>query len=213
MSQELEQPEIIALAVQSARMTNDGWDDGREYAVLADEASEYEQKIGYPLMTIAQHERIVAALRDELAAANECAADAIDELRRQNNALAAQLAELKGQEPVGEIRGFKEPGIAPFADIWEWLAPGTKLYAQPVAPAQQDVPELYECIGKGGEYEKLGYAIPAGTLKALHGDSGLIVYRDAKSGDLYFRDPHDFKRRMQKITAPQPVAQEGEGDE
>ncbi|MEE3637063.1 hypothetical protein UIA24_22850 [Pseudomonas sp. AL 58] len=31
-------------------------------------------------------------------------------------------------EPVGVMRASTEAGIAPFADIWPWLEPGTKLY-------------------------------------------------------------------------------------
>lgn len=39
------------------------------------------------------------------------------------------------QNPVGVMRASKELGVAPFADIWAWLEPGTKLYASPRVPS------------------------------------------------------------------------------
>ena len=59
--------------------------------------------------------------------------------------------------------------------------------------------ELYTCIGKGGTYERLGYAKPSGTLRTIQGESGVIVYRDVQTGQLYFRDPGDFQSRMAPI--------------
>lgn len=35
------------------------------------------------------------------------------------------------QKPVGVIRTSSEAGVAPYADIWPWLEPGTKLYTSP----------------------------------------------------------------------------------
>lgn len=61
--------------------------------------------------------------------------------------------------------------------------------------------ERFTCAGKGGAYERLGLAKPAGAIKAVQGDSGLVVYRDEESGQLYFRDPADFARRMERIEA------------
>lgn len=57
----------------------------------------------------------------------------------------------------------------------------------------------YTCVGKGGRYEYLGHAKPAGSLKALHGDSALAIYRCRSTGQLYFRDPREFQLRMQRI--------------
>jgi len=57
----------------------------------------------------------------------------------------------------------------------------------------------FECIGKGGVYERLGYAKPSGALRTIHGESGVIVYRDTETGQLYFRDPADFQQRMQEL--------------
>lgn len=38
---------------------------------------------------------------------------------------------MEKQKPVGVMRASSEPGVAPFADIWSWLEPGTELYASP----------------------------------------------------------------------------------
>nr|WP_282103254.1 hypothetical protein [Pseudomonas sp. PNPG3] len=43
------------------------------------------------------------------------------------SALPAESVQHQG-EPVGVMTASSEPGIAPFADIWPWLEPGTKLY-------------------------------------------------------------------------------------
>jgi len=59
----------------------------------------------------------------------------------------------------------------------------------------------YTCVGKGGEYESLGYAKPSGALRTVHGESGIIVYRDTTDNQLYFRDPGDFQQRMVRIKA------------
>ena len=69
---------------------------------------------------------------------------------------------------------------------------------------------LFTCRGKGGEYAKLGYAKPAGALKTIQGDNGVVVYRDIESGQLYFRDPHDFQSRMTELCILEPCSLGGE---
>ncbi|QQE90232.1 Lar family restriction alleviation protein [Azotobacter chroococcum] len=69
------------------------------------------------------------------------------------------------------------------------------LYTAP--PAQQS--PLYTCIGKGGRYEKVGSAKPAGIANFEHNIGAVIVYRDIESDHLYFRLPLDFNRRMKRI--------------
>lgn len=59
--------------------------------------------------------------------------------------------------------------------------------------------DRFTCAGKGGAYERLGFAKPAGAIKAIQGDSGLVVYRDEETGQLYFRDPADFAARMERV--------------
>lgn len=66
------------------------------------------------------------------------------------------------------------------------------------APRARKV-ERFTCAGKGGAYERLGMAKPAGAIKTVQGDSGLVVYRDEETGQLYFRDPADFARRMEQV--------------
>ena len=41
----------------------------------------------------------------------------------------AWLDLLAGVEAVGEMRASESLGVAPYADIWGWLQPGTKLYS------------------------------------------------------------------------------------
>lgn len=54
--------------------------------------------------------------------------------------------------PVGVIRESDEMGVAPYADIWPWLEPGTKLYAAP-QPAP-DVSALVEALEKIAELKQ-----------------------------------------------------------
>ena len=46
-----------------------------------------------------------------------------------------------GVDPVGEIRASSELGVAPYADIWPWLQPGTKLYTADQVQAADSVLE------------------------------------------------------------------------
>jgi hypothetical protein len=55
----------------------------------------------------------------------------------------------------------------------------------------------HTCIGKGGQYQHLGLAHPAGELR---GSAAVEVYRDVATGQLYFRTPDDFSRRMALIS-------------
>jgi|GEM_PF-3267828 len=63
------------------------------------------------------------------------------------------------------------------------------------APVAAVLPR-YTCIGKGGEYELLGSAIGAGTLKEM---SAIPVYRDTTTGQIFVRTPLDFSTRMESI--------------
>jgi hypothetical protein len=60
------------------------------------------------------------------------------------------------------------------------------------AAMRQPQGELYNCIGKGGEYELVGVATGAGESRY----QTVAVYRDVPTGALYFREPHDFDKRM-----------------
>lgn len=50
---------------------------------------------------------------------------------------------------------------------------------------------IYECIGKGGEYEVVAVAQGAGTLKGFN----YYVYKNA-DGVHFMREPEDFLSRM-----------------
>lgn len=54
--------------------------------------------------------------------------------------------------------------------------------------------DRYTCTGKGGDYELLGIAQGAGTLKGL----SHMVYRNV-DGVMFVREPQDFLVRMEKI--------------
>lgn len=93
------------------------------------------------LMTVAQHERIVGALRAENAklseALDECDGDRW-KLRSERDSALARVAELERQEPVA----LANRGLHAFWVKWTEAAaglygPGIKLYAAPVAQAQQ----------------------------------------------------------------------------
>lgn len=68
--------------------------------------------------------------------------------------------------------------------------------------------ELYTCIGKGGEYELIGHAMGAGKSKLIN---DLTVYRDTKTGVLYFRELSDFQARMAPVAASAPQGQQEPG--
>lgn len=70
--------------------------------------------------------------------------------------------------------------------------------------------QVFTCQGKGGEYVKLGYAKPAGAIKAIQGDSGLMVYMDTATKQLYFRDPTDFRQRMVPLGTVEPCSLGGD---
>jgi hypothetical protein len=70
-------------------------------------------------------------------------------------------------------------------------------HAEEIARRLNAYPTLvYTCIGKGGEYELIGQAKGAGTMRD-HAD--LVVYRDAQAGQLYCRARPDFVDRMQLV--------------
>lgn len=56
------------------------------------------------------------------------------------------------------------------------------------------ISQIYECVDKGGSYECLGLAKPAGDAKDEIGD--VYTYRCTETGQLYFRLPSDFNERM-----------------
>jgi len=67
----LEQPaeaegvEVVAYVGCQARMTTEGWENGEEYLVFADQASDADKRYDVPLMTVAQHLAALAAVTAE----------------------------------------------------------------------------------------------------------------------------------------------------
>lgn len=86
---------------------------------------------------------------------------------------------------------------------WEWAPIGTPTHWQPLPDLPgADGPvsassHLYTCIGKGGEYEVVDQAKPAGELRELVMGEELIVYRDQATQAAYVRIRSDFDRRME----------------
>jgi hypothetical protein len=67
--------------------------------------------------------------------------------------------------------------------------------------------ELYTCIGKGGEYELVGVARGAGTMRG----NLVHVYRDTGTGCLFYRTPMDFSQRMARAEGAAPTAAQAAG--
>lgn len=126
------------------------------------------------LMTVAQHERIVGALRAENAKLSE-ALDRWplirDSLKLRLADALARVAELERQEPVA----LANRGLHAFWVKWTEAAaglygPGIKLYAAPVAQAQHSVPE--------------GLAlIPVRETEAMHDAVMALLYKGVARTD------------------------------
>ncbi|SER36849.1 MULTISPECIES: hypothetical protein [Pseudomonas] len=94
-------------------------------------------------------------------------------------------------------------------EFWAWQGDGTdhlESLACPVMIQASDLRQLsganlkrFECIGKGGSYELLGDAIPAGEARE-EGMTMLAVYRETEGARrLFYRYPGDFAKRMRKL--------------
>jgi hypothetical protein len=71
--------------------------------------------------------------------------------------------------------------------------------------------QVFTCIGKGGEYEVIGYSNGAGPKR---GESIVVYYDVTKPDILYHRSADDFKVRMQwQGTRASHASNAGEGDE
>lgn len=87
---------------------------------------------------------------------------------------------------VGNCNTLK-PAKFGVADVWVGLekGKGSKPYHRP----------LFECTGKGGEYELIGLAKPAGEARKMNFEE-VQVYRDNDTGKLYYRHPSCWAFRM-----------------
>ncbi|NTT95266.1 LysM peptidoglycan-binding domain-containing protein [Pseudomonas aeruginosa] len=130
---EAERPEVVAWQYRVTAGPQTGWSlwhpgKGEEF----ERSYTVERR---PLMTVAQHERIVAQLHDAL---DESDGDRW-KLRSERDAALARVAELEKQEPVATIAkvpGEDWNGLHFYRDL-QGMQPGTKLYAAPVTQDQQ----------------------------------------------------------------------------
>lgn len=166
---EAERPEVVAWQYRVTAGPQTGWSlwhpgKGEEF----ERSYTVERR---PLMTVAQHERIVGELRAVIAQLRQHKNDYMDsgqetyralqnEIREreaeiarldglvsgrtaERDAALARVAELEKQEPVATVA--KVPGEdwngLHFYRDLQGMQPGTKLYAAPVAQAQHSVPE------------------------------------------------------------------------
>ena len=129
----------------------------------------------------------------------------IDQLRQKLSAPEAPRQELAGFEEwfrkeIGDpsarqFKGLESRDVYVARKAWNASKPA------PLSPDHSGggagvVLSRYTCIGKGGEYELLGSAIGAGTLKDM---SAIPVYRDITTGQLFVRTPLDFSTRMESL--------------
>ncbi|MFS4530700.1 hypothetical protein ACMFMQ_23540 [Pseudomonas aeruginosa] len=136
---EAERPEVVAWQYRVTAGPQTGWSlwhpgKGEEF----ERSYTVERR---PLMTVAQHERIVGELRSDRDSWAEQAEQRLadwDEMRKERDAALARVAELERQEPVA----LANRGLHAFWVKWTEAAaglygPGIKLYAAPVVQAQQ----------------------------------------------------------------------------
>ncbi len=150
---EAERPEVVGVRYEDGTILS-AEDCGTALEVCA--------KVQTPLMTVAQHERIVGALRAERDGAIKLLGQSvwqkIERLTQERDAalarvaeLEAKLADLEKQEPIGWFAQYCE---TPMRRMVQW---GTKvpdcaadtfypLYAAPVAQAQHGVPGKYDDV-------------------------------------------------------------------
>ncbi|NAS56508.1 hypothetical protein FOV17_30570 [Pseudomonas aeruginosa] len=143
---EAERPEAVAWQYRVTAGPQTGWSlwhpgKGEEF----ERSYTVERR---PLMTVAQHDRIVGELRAERDGAIKLLGQSvwqkIERLTQERDAALARVAELEKQEPVATIAkvpGEDWNGLHFYRDL-QGMQPGTKLYAAPVAQAQHSVPEV-----------------------------------------------------------------------
>lgn len=128
---EAERPEVVGSAWRN--IYNNGFDHVAPFPPAPG-----GPVVDEPLMTVAQHERIVKAWIERWKAYIELSA----KIAAQRDAALARVAELEKQEPVAtvaKVPGEDWNGLHFYRDL-QGMQPGTKLYAAPVAQAQHSVP-------------------------------------------------------------------------
>ncbi|HCK4368247.1 TPA: hypothetical protein N0G49_000402 [Pseudomonas aeruginosa] len=145
---EAERPEVVAFRYHCTNAEGEplpGWFYSDDAGTLG---------LREPLMTVAQHERIVGALRAKAVQLREALEwrkenqagqrELLRSVTAERDAALARVAELERQEPVA----LANRGLHAFWVKWTEAAaglygPGIKLYAAPVAQAQHSVPEEF----------------------------------------------------------------------
>lgn len=104
--------EVVAYVGCQARMTTDGWENGEEYVVFADQASDADKRYDVPLMTVTQHLAALSAVtaeRDRLQKKWARVESERDQLRaevealRKDAAIGQAIQRACGQLPEGFI--------------------------------------------------------------------------------------------------------------
>ncbi len=128
-----------------------------------------------PLMTVAQHERLIEARWNRaMDLMGEHVARISEKFKAERDAALAKLAELEKQEPVA----LANRGIHAFWVKWTEAAaglygPGIKLYAHPVAQAQHSVPEGWRIERSAERIVVMNLKNGAGYAAARDGESGI----------------------------------------
>lgn len=143
----------------------------------------------------------------------QVAADTLDDLQpgsaleQQIRATLSQQTEPIKPAPAQDARTTLAEALA--SAEWPNVSIGNKalimraieLLTRPAQTAPQpEQSERYTCIGKGGEYELIGCALPAGELAGLMVDTmqpELVVYRS--EAGIFVRSAQDFKERMERL--------------
>ncbi|WP_258874415.1 hypothetical protein [Pseudomonas aeruginosa] len=128
-----------------------------------------------PLMTVAQHERLIEARWNRaMDLMGEHVARISEKFKAERDAALAKLAELEKQEPVA----LANRGIHAFWVKWTEAAaglygPGIKLYAHPVAQAQHSVPDGWRIERSAERIVVMNLNNGAGYAAARDGESGI----------------------------------------
>ncbi|MBW6161980.1 hypothetical protein [Pseudomonas aeruginosa] len=134
-----------------------------------------------PLMTVAQHERLIEARWNRaMDLMGEHVARISEKFKAERDAALAKLAELEKQEPVAHLRAsdlerLNQPGIAGSAgSLWNGPREGfVPLYAAPVAQAQHSVPEGWRIERSAERIVVMNLNNGAGYAAARNGESGI----------------------------------------
>lgn len=179
---EAERPEVVGVRYEDGTILS-AEDCGTALEVCA--------KVQTPLMTVAQHERIVGELRFERQQMDRAFTACINErdaanarlhevatacatAEQERDAALVRVAELEKQEPVA----LANRGIHAFWVKWTEAAaglygPGIKLYAHPVAQAQHSVPEGWRIERSAERIVVMNLNNGAGYAAARDGESGI----------------------------------------